>query len=175
MLMRLIAAAASAALLAGPAAAQNNGAAGGDAAAAAGAPQAARAGKSAASASPNADVSGSASASSSTGGASLTGNATATSSASGDGDTGAFTSDAGQAPVNGYNSRASSGAGLAASTGAPRPVLPASSGALGDPSKLEAGDPGVVSNGPVPDTVQNREKFGQPNSMGGRRTKPTGD
>lgn len=41
--------------------------------------------------------------------------------------------------------------------------------------KLKAGDPNVVTNGPVPDTVENRARYGGPISMGGRRTKPAGN
>jgi hypothetical protein len=51
----------------------------------------------------------------------------------------------------------------------------ASSATLGDTSKLKAGDPGVVSNGPVPDTPQNRAAYGKPLSNAGRHTAPTGD
>ncbi len=51
----------------------------------------------------------------------------------------------------------------------------ASSDTLGDTSKLKAGDVGVVSNGPVPDTKENRAKYGRPMSHAGRHTAPTGD
>lgn len=51
----------------------------------------------------------------------------------------------------------------------------ASSDTLGDPSKLKAGDPNVISNGPVPDTRENRAKYGRPMSHAGRLTRPTGD
>jgi hypothetical protein len=51
----------------------------------------------------------------------------------------------------------------------------ASSDTLGDTSKLKAGDPNVVSNGPVPDTRENRAKYGRPLSHAGRLTSPTGD
>jgi hypothetical protein len=51
----------------------------------------------------------------------------------------------------------------------------ASSDTLGDTSKLKAGDPDVVSNGPIPDTQENRAKYGRPESHAGRATKPTGD
>lgn len=40
---------------------------------------------------------------------------------------------------------------------------------------LKAGDPNVVSNAPVPDTVANRAKYGRPLSNGGRRTPPKGN
>ncbi len=62
----------------------------------------------------------------------------------------------------------------AASTAAPAGGY-ASSDTLGDTSKLKAGDPDVVSNGPVPDTQENRSKYGRPESHAGRATKPTGD
>jgi hypothetical protein len=51
----------------------------------------------------------------------------------------------------------------------------ASSDTLGDPAKLKAGDPDVVSNGPVPDTRENRAKYGRPMSNAGRRTAPAGN
>ena len=51
----------------------------------------------------------------------------------------------------------------------------ASSDTLGDTSKLKAGDPGVVSNAPVPDTHDNRAKFGRPMSHAGRATAPNGN
>jgi hypothetical protein len=51
----------------------------------------------------------------------------------------------------------------------------ASSDTLGDPAKLKAGDPGVVSNQPVPDTRENRAQFGRPLSHAGRASAPTGD
>lgn len=41
--------------------------------------------------------------------------------------------------------------------------------------KLKAGDPSVVTNGPVPDTAENRAKYGQPMSNGGRRTRAVGN
>jgi hypothetical protein len=40
---------------------------------------------------------------------------------------------------------------------------------------LKAGDPNVVSNAPVPDTVANRAKYGRPLSNGGRHTPPKGN
>lgn len=40
---------------------------------------------------------------------------------------------------------------------------------------LKAGDPSVTSNGPVPDTVVNRAKYGSPISNGGKRTTPKGN
>ena len=51
----------------------------------------------------------------------------------------------------------------------------ASSETLGDTSKLKAGDPDVVSNAPVPDTQENRAKYGRPMSHAGRATAPSGN
>jgi len=42
-------------------------------------------------------------------------------------------------------------------------------------SKLKAGDPTVVSNAPIPDTPENRARYGEPMSNGGRHTAPVGD
>jgi hypothetical protein len=42
-------------------------------------------------------------------------------------------------------------------------------------SRLKAGDPTVVTNGPIPDTPENRARFGGPKSHAGRRTKPAGN
>ncbi|HWA61319.1 MAG TPA: hypothetical protein VG939_08085 [Caulobacteraceae bacterium] len=41
--------------------------------------------------------------------------------------------------------------------------------------RLVASDPTVVSNGPVPDTPQNRARYGGPMSHGGRMTAPAGN
>lgn len=40
---------------------------------------------------------------------------------------------------------------------------------------LKPGDANVVTNGPVPDTRENRRKYGGPMSNGGRRTTPAGN
>jgi hypothetical protein len=40
---------------------------------------------------------------------------------------------------------------------------------------LKAGDPNVISNGPVPDTPANRKLYGQPMSNAGRHTAPAGN
>jgi hypothetical protein len=40
---------------------------------------------------------------------------------------------------------------------------------------LKAGDPSVVSNPPVPDTADNRARYGGPTSNGGRKTAPRGN
>jgi len=40
---------------------------------------------------------------------------------------------------------------------------------------LKAGDPNVVSNGPVADTPENRAKYGKPMSNAGKRTAPKGN
>jgi hypothetical protein len=52
---------------------------------------------------------------------------------------------------------------------------PASSSTLGDPTTMKAGDPNVVSNGPVPDTPENRAKYGKPMSNAGKRSAPAGN
>lgn len=56
------------------------------------------------------------------------------------------------------------------------------SGVVGDsrqPAVVEAGTPGVetklITNGPVPDTRENRARYGGPDSRGGRRTAPAGN
>ena len=59
------------------------------------------------------------------------------------------------------------------STANPIPLnspTPASSSAA-----LMAGDPNVVSNGPVPDTRANRARYGKPLSASGRATQPSGN
>ncbi len=40
---------------------------------------------------------------------------------------------------------------------------------------LKAGEPKVVSNGPVPDTTANRQLYGGPTSNAGRHTAPQGN
>jgi hypothetical protein len=52
---------------------------------------------------------------------------------------------------------------------------PASSSTLGDPTTMKAGDPNVVTNGPVPDTRENRAKYGRPLSNAGKRSAPAGN
>jgi len=41
--------------------------------------------------------------------------------------------------------------------------------------KLKAGDPTVISNGPIPDTPANRRLYGGPMSNAGRHSAPSGD
>lgn len=41
--------------------------------------------------------------------------------------------------------------------------------------KLTAGAPNTVSNQPIPDTAENRAKYGGPMSNGGRKTAPRGN
>jgi hypothetical protein len=41
--------------------------------------------------------------------------------------------------------------------------------------RLKAGDPNVISNGPVPDTPANRHLYGGPMSNAGRHTAPAGN
>jgi len=63
-----------------------------------------------------------------------------------------------QAPVTGYNAKADSSAFPGAEV-----------------ATAKAGDPGIVSNGPVADTPENREKYGMPDSRKGKRTRPAGN
>ncbi len=81
------------------------------------------------------------------------------------------TSEAAPTDRSGYNARA----GASADASAAQPALPASSSALGDTTTLKAGDTGVVSNGPVLDTPENRAKYGSPDSHAGKRTPPAGN
>ena len=55
--------------------------------------------------------------------------------------------------TTGYNARGA--ADRSADT-----AVPVSSAVLGDATSAKAGDTGVVSNGPVPDTPENRAKYG---------------
>jgi hypothetical protein len=41
--------------------------------------------------------------------------------------------------------------------------------------KLVAGAPNTVSNAPIPDTAENRAKYGGPMSNGGKKTPPRGN
>lgn len=54
-------------------------------------------------------------------------------------------------------------------------VLRSSPTPVADAYRLKAGDPNVVSNAPIPDTVENRRAYGQPMSNGGRATPPAGN
>jgi len=54
-------------------------------------------------------------------------------------------------------------------------VLPADSTPPEEAWRLRPGDPQVTSNPPVPDTAQNRSRFGGPDSNGGRATRPVGN
>jgi nitrous oxide reductase accessory protein NosL len=54
-------------------------------------------------------------------------------------------------------------------------TLPAPSSSLGNPATMVAGDTHVVSNGPVPDTPENRAKYGKPMSNAGKKSSPAGN
>ena len=54
-------------------------------------------------------------------------------------------------------------------------VVPVSSESPDAQASLKAGDPNVVSNGPVADTTANRAKYGAPMSNAGKRTTPKGN
>jgi len=63
-----------------------------------------------------------------------------------------------------------------APTGSPANPIPQSSPTpAGQAGALVAGDPNVVSNGPVPDTKANRALYGKPLSAAGRATQPAGN
>ncbi|WP_297511972.1 fasciclin domain-containing protein [uncultured Caulobacter sp.] len=54
-------------------------------------------------------------------------------------------------------------------------AVPTSSQSPEAQATLKAGDANVVSNGPVPDTRENRAKYGSPQSNAGKRTAPKGN
>lgn len=54
-------------------------------------------------------------------------------------------------------------------------VVPVSSQSPDAQASLKAGDPNVVSNGPVADTPENRAKYGKPMSNAGKRSAPKGN
>lgn len=58
---------------------------------------------------------------------------------------------------------------------APAVVLGSSPTPADQAWRLKAGDPSVVTNGPIPDTAENRARYGAPISNGGRRTRPAGN
>ncbi len=68
---------------------------------------------------------------------------------------------AAQAPVTGYNAQPG--------------AVPVTAPGTPDLVAAKAGDPNVVSNGPVADTPENRAKYGKPDSNAGNRTKPAGN
>jgi hypothetical protein len=70
------------------------------------------------------------------------------------------------------DSQARSAAEAGVNTGA---VIRYSPTPIGEAWRLRAGDPYVVTNGPVPDTQQNRARFGGPMSRTGRMTAPVGN
>jgi opacity protein-like surface antigen len=45
----------------------------------------------------------------------------------------------------------------------------------GMPASATVGDPTLITNGPVPDTPENRAKYGKPMSNAGRHTAPAGN
>lgn len=70
---------------------------------------------------------------------------------------------------------ASPASARAADPNAPAVVLGSSPTPPDQAWRLKAGDPSVVSNGPVPDTAENRARYGAPISNGGRMTRPAGN
>jgi hypothetical protein len=71
-----------------------------------------------------------------------------------------------------YPSSASAGSAGVNTSGA---VMDASQMPPGQVAALQAGDNRLVTNGPVPDTAENRAKYGAPMSNGGKRTAPAGN
>ena len=65
-----------------------------------------------------------------------------------------------------------SGAAATRSSGVTTDIAPMTPGQV---QALRSGDNAVVTNGPVPDTPDNRAKYGGPNSNGGRKTPPAGN
>lgn len=64
---------------------------------------------------------------------------------------------------------------MAVDPNAPAVILQSSPTPPDQAYRLKAGDPFVVSNGPVPDTAENRARYGAPLSNGGRQTTPAGN
>lgn len=54
-------------------------------------------------------------------------------------------------------------------------VAPAAGAPVERSSAASVGGTQLVTNGPVPDTVENRAKYGKPMSNAGRMTKPAGN
>jgi hypothetical protein len=72
-------------------------------------------------------------------------------------------------------------AAAATEAGAPASATIGAGGVTSSPTPadqaytLKAGEPNVVSNGPVPDTAANRRLYGGPMSNAGRHTAPLGN
>ena len=69
------------------------------------------------------------------------------------------------------NMAPASTAGMNASSG----PIPADQLPPGQANALASGDNQMVTNGPVPDTLANRAKYGKPMSNAGKKTKPIGN
>jgi hypothetical protein len=78
-------------------------------------------------------------------------------------------------PAPAANQAATPASTLAVDPNAPAVILQSSPTPPDQAYRLKAGDPSVVSNGPVPDTAENRAKYGAPLSNGGRQTTPAGN
>jgi hypothetical protein len=69
----------------------------------------------------------------------------------------------------------------ATEAGAPAAAIVGGGGVTSSPTPadqaylLKAGEPKLVSNGPVPDTTANRQLYGGPTSNAGRHTAPQGN
>jgi hypothetical protein len=96
--------------------------------------------------------------------------ASAQSTGAGDMNQGApTTSDTGQTTTG------QTGAPNAQAAGAPAAATVMDTSNLPPIDTAKAGDPNVITNGPIPDTKENRAKYGQPMSNAGRHTAPAGN
>jgi hypothetical protein len=88
---------------------------------------------------------------------------------------------AGEPSAPGALSNQPTAAASAATAGTPAAATIGAGGVTSSPTPadqaylLKAGQPNVVSNGPVPDTAANRRLYGGPMSNAGRHTAPIGD
>jgi hypothetical protein len=88
---------------------------------------------------------------------------------------------AGQPSASNATSGQPTAAASATEAGAPAAAIIGAGGVTSSPTPadqaylLKAGEPNVVSNGPVPDTAANRLLYGGPTSNAGRQTAPVGD
>lgn len=80
-----------------------------------------------------------------------------------------------QPPAPAAEEAAQPASATAVDASAPAVVLQDSPTAPEDAWRLKAGDPNVVANAPIPDTVENRRLYGGPISNGGRQTVPAGN
>ena len=88
---------------------------------------------------------------------------------------------AGQPAASNAMSGQPTAAASATEAGAPAAATSGSGGVTSSPApagqaaRLKAGEPTLISNGPVPDTAANRRLYGGPTSNAGRDTAPQGN